>query len=242
MRVVRELAAIEATGEALLQLHAAAFALDGATIAIPGAKGAGKTTLLCHALEIPGASFVANDRVLLHAGGRVHGSGLPTIIRLRGDAPVLFPRLMSRLRRYHHARTLREARLDSGEALAGVSPAQLCAAAEVTPTAGAELRAIVFPQVGGSTRPHAIRRLPAAETAERLAACLFHAEAPAELAQVWGARRPATSWTPRLLTQRCRDLSRTVPGYLWDMPRLARSSPEIVETLAQLARCPERFA
>jgi hypothetical protein len=244
MRVVRELAAIASTRDALLHLHAAAFALDGAGIAIGGAKGAGKTTTLCHALQIPGARFIANDRLLLYdSEAGVEGAGFPTIVRLRGDAIVLFPGLTSRLKRYHHSATMAEADRDprpSREALAGVSPAQFCAAAGVAPEVGAELRAVLFPVITDPGDVIRIRRLPEAESARRLAAGLFHATAPAEVAAVWPIG-PAPGWMACDLVERCRELSRRVPGYACEMGPLRRRNPEIVGALEELSRRPHRF-
>ncbi len=48
------------------QLHASAFAYDGAGCLLLGASGSGKSTLLAEAL-LRGAQLIADDQVLLHA-------------------------------------------------------------------------------------------------------------------------------------------------------------------------------
>jgi hypothetical protein len=236
MRVVRELAAVASATEARVHLHAAAFALGDAGAAIVGAKGAGKTTLLLHALHIPGAAFVANDRLHIHDGPLgPRARGIPTIVNVRAPTRAMFPELAARLARFHHGSTVaRPGPVPAAmEPAAGVSPAQLCRAAGVEPRAESELRVIVFPGLGATGDDPRVERLPAAETARRLVAGLFHAAAPATLADAW-IDGPPDGWTETSLRRRCAELAAAVPGYACRMGRLAAWSPATAEALRRL--------
>jgi len=73
MRVIREIALEhERRHGHSLELHAAAFELDGKAIALAGPKGSGKTTLLLHALDSAGLIHRARgpSGPILHRPGR----------------------------------------------------------------------------------------------------------------------------------------------------------------------------
>ncbi|MFN8641573.1 MAG: hypothetical protein U0802_07920 [Candidatus Binatia bacterium] len=113
MKVVREIAMSAAWMPRGLILHAAAFAVGDRAVLVAGPKRAGKTSLLLHALRLPGARLLANDRVALAldgAGAVAHG--LPTIVTLRPDTVArLLPDDAARRSalRHHFVRTVAEA-------------------------------------------------------------------------------------------------------------------------------------
>jgi hypothetical protein len=102
MRVVREILCQGLPGGGgYLDVHAAAFEVEGRAVLLVGGRGAGKTTLLCHALASGRAGFVANDRVIIAASGQpVVAQGVPTVVSLRPGTVEAFPRL--RLRAVEH--------------------------------------------------------------------------------------------------------------------------------------------
>jgi len=74
-------------------LHAASIARHGAGILLCGASGAGKSTL-SFAAACAGWTYLSDDCTWLLAGGSdATAVGKPHQVRLRDDAPVLFPRL-----------------------------------------------------------------------------------------------------------------------------------------------------
>ena len=74
-------------------LHAASVARSGAGILLCGASGAGKSTL-SFAAACAGWTFLADDCTwLLPGGSDAIAVGRPHQVRLRDDAPGLFPRL-----------------------------------------------------------------------------------------------------------------------------------------------------
>jgi hypothetical protein len=119
-----------------------------------------------------------------------------------------------------------------------VSPRQLCAAAGVAPRAEARLRAIVFPEARASNGATRIGRLTATDMARRLVAGLFHASAPATLAEAWTDRPPPSRWTDAALRERCAELAATVPGYACEIGPLSAWSAETTAALRRLAAEP----
>jgi len=205
MRVVRELLC-EAWGRprGRLQLHAAAFAVEGEALAIVGPKRAGKTTLLLHALQAAGAQLIGNDRigVRLVAGGAV-ACGLPSIVSIRPGTLARFPRLLAGAPAAPHPSQLNdaewsEARLRFGPAPAGdglrLSPARFCAQLGIRPRAGARLGALLLCRIDASVPVRRIEALSENEARAQVLACLYGAgidrTRPTVLAQHLPLARP----------------------------------------------------
>lgn len=184
MKVVREVAMSAAWRPPGLVLHAAAFALDGHAALLAGPKRAGKTSLLLHALRIPGARLLSNDRVVLAAdGGRLVAHGLPTIVTLRPDTVArLFAEETARRSalRYHFGLTVAEAEArppaaDPSPRALGCSPAQLARLLGVERVGERTAVALLLPRVDPDARGIALRRLDTEEAARRLPDVLFAA-------------------------------------------------------------------
>ena len=78
--LLTEAVRLAAVGSGLLPVHAAAFALDGAGVAVTGWSGSGKTGALLTFL-FRGARYVASEWVLVDDSGRMHGISQPVRIR-----------------------------------------------------------------------------------------------------------------------------------------------------------------
>lgn len=177
MRVVRELAALHAASRGDVLLHSSAVAFDGGALAMCGPKRAGKTTLLLRLLAA-GASFVANDRVVvMDESSSLAARGMPTIVALRGDTVDRFPAVAARLRPLlarpwlsaREAASVKGSPWKAPGAPIDVSPRMLCDTLEVPFIAAAPLRAVLFPQVGGGERGSApVTRLAPADVRQRL--------------------------------------------------------------------------
>jgi hypothetical protein len=170
MRVVRELLTLRALAQpAMIDLHAAAFVLDGRAVLIAGAKNAGKTTLLVHALVSGRAGLLANDRVLVNRGsGQV--LGVPTVVRLRETTERFFPRLaggMPGRAALRHAGELASGEA-SEEAFLTRSPAQLAERTGTTMIPQAPLGAIVFPRISAEVSGWVLEPMAPADAAARL--------------------------------------------------------------------------
>lgn len=98
-RAVRALLAAKARISGAVAVHGACFAVDGLGYLLCGAKRAGKTTNLFAALQnVPGAAFVANDRVYLHRHDTgISAYGSPHSIPVRLPTLLQFPALTKHL-------------------------------------------------------------------------------------------------------------------------------------------------
>jgi len=185
MRPLRELAMDAAQQRGGLLLHAAAYAVDGRTAIIAGAKEAGKTSLLTYMLSAGGADYLTNDRLLLAADhGSLLARGLPTVVSIRAGTLDLFPRLWQRVAeaRWRLHATLAEcARADAQPARRwsddrlGLTPAQYCAACNCRAVAEALPALLLFPRRSGRPGGLMLRPLSRIELEERLDTCRFAA-------------------------------------------------------------------
>jgi hypothetical protein len=198
MRVVRELALAATRAEEGVLLHAAAVAVEGRGVVLAGPERAGKTTLLLHLLQVPGAAFAANDRVLVHAtgGGAAMLRPVPTIVTIRAETLGTFPAIAARIRAsgWWHARTLAECDEPGArrpaltpDGAATLSPAQLCRVTGTSAIADTRLWRVIFPRVTAGATGIRLQRLSAEEAAGRLRAALFGGPAGARRRTAFGA-------------------------------------------------------
>lgn len=156
MRTVREIAATRARRlPGWIDLHAAAFAVEGRALILVGPKEAGKTTLLVHALGGLGAGCIANDRVFVEAGADpVSVRGMPTAVRVRPGTLARNPRLRDPDRPgerplLHHRQEIREPVWPPVAALT-LSPAELARRLEVRCVARMPVAAVIGVEIDGS--------------------------------------------------------------------------------------------
>jgi len=191
MRVVRELLAspVLANDPSVVDLHAAAFVLDGGAVLVAGHKQSGKTTVLTHALASGGASLLANDRVMVRGGADgAMATGVPTLVSVRPWTVELYPAL-----RVHADE--RPAFLSRGETQDAVvseygpgerafamSPALFARRLCARQVRCAPVTAVVFPALSPHTRTWTFDEVPTDEAERLLRACVYGA----------GAERPRT--------------------------------------------------
>ncbi|MDU0355844.1 HprK-related kinase B [Paraglaciecola aquimarina] len=76
--------------------HAAALERNGQGIAMAGFSGGGKSTLMLHLMELSGARFTSNDRLLVKSQGQqTIAKGIPKLPRVNPGTVVNNPRLKS---------------------------------------------------------------------------------------------------------------------------------------------------
>lgn len=198
MRVMRELATAHCQRRHLLHIHGSAFELDGNAIIATGPKRAGKTSFLLQALGSGDCRFIANDRLFLfNDGDRVIARGMPTIVKVRPDCRVHFPRLYQEYQRcpYDYRETMREAlesragnkrktRVANGRPLA-MSQAQFCDLLDVAQVATSTVAAIVFPEIDRSVEKCQWRALSPGTAARRLAKGLLVSGSPMRITEAF---------------------------------------------------------
>jgi hypothetical protein len=81
-RIIREALAAQVASDGWCRMHAAAVAVDGRGILVVGGPGSGKSSTVVQMLA-RGASYIANDRLLVRAApdGNVMVRGLPIAVR-----------------------------------------------------------------------------------------------------------------------------------------------------------------
>ena len=239
MRVVRELAMIDAVARGGVLLHASVTAIGGNAVAMCGPKRSGKTTLLLHLLMSGGAAYVANDRAVATASpnGGAGVRGLPTIVALRGDTVDRFPDVARTLRALpdRHWLTPREAaQTNTRRTVVGspidLAPASLCNAIGVGAVAGANLRALVFPRVDQTVSGRMCRRLTSTETIDRLR----HSQVGAGLTN----RRADALWPARYHVPQTdtSDALASLPSFELVLGRGAYDQPALPDEIQALVR------
>ena len=182
MRIVRELALLQALRHGDLFLHAAAVVSSVGGVLVAGPKDAGKTTMLLDLLRSGGARFVANDRVMVDlAGPSAMARGVPTIIKVRPGSLSYLPGLTEPAFGFPHRHYLTLQECAAGSPLIepatrqppSLSPTQLCKWLAVTKAAGAAVELIVFPVLCPAARRWELRPLSTEQAAQRLVSNRF---------------------------------------------------------------------
>lgn len=195
MRVVRELAMLQALHRGDLVIHGAAAVHRGRTIVIAGQKRSGKTTMLLDRLRRTQTQYLSNDRVLVGTSEESLVYGLPTIVRIREDSFRYLPALTAPASHppHRHYLTMRECAEGSRliepptRPLPSMSPAQFCRWLGVEPRAAAPPGMLVFPRVDSSVDRFVLRDLDAGEAAARLHGSLFTAGPAGLVSEALGA-------------------------------------------------------
>jgi hypothetical protein len=188
MRVVRELALVQARRQGWVVQHCSAVAHEDRAVSFCGPKKAGKTSMLLHSLAAGSAAFVANDRAVVTTAEdqTVVLRGMPTIVALRADTLGLFPAFAERIRPApdRHWLTPAESQrrvdrpwLDPGRPV-DLSPNSLATLLGVEVRAEAPLGMIAFPHVDPSIAGYEVRPLTPAEALLRLRGGLLGAATP----------------------------------------------------------------
>lgn len=193
MRVVRELATMQAVARGDLHVHGATVVVDGRAFVIAGGKRAGKTSMLLNALSQPGVAYLSNDRVLLERTSTgVLVRGMPTIVKVRPGSfdhlpklpPMGWQRPCVSIRECERGGPLAD---DASHRAGSMSPAQLVAWLGVAAVDAAPLAAVVLPRVDDAIDGFDVRVVDAAEAATRLEACVLGADTPAGPPEAFGS-------------------------------------------------------
>jgi len=74
--------------------HAAAATADERAVGLAGFSGGGKSTLMLHSMELPGVSYLTNDRLFIRRHeGSVRARGIPKLPRVNPGTIIGNPRL-----------------------------------------------------------------------------------------------------------------------------------------------------
>lgn len=223
-----------ASVSALVDLHAAAFAVGDRAVVIAGARGSGKTSLLCHALLSGGAALIANDRTFVALDGpEPVATGIPTVVSIRADTLRAFPRLAGEPDAYPALTPIILPASDGGAPAATgpgdrallLSPARFAGRLGVARVGRARLSAIVLPEVSTELRGWTVARLAVEVAAAALEARLYGTGPARDASTLFGslvgpavAQRPS----PCALLER---LVATVPVFVCRLGRGAYESP-----------------
>lgn len=175
MRAIREQAMdhIWRCGDSIL--HGGGFTIDDHAVLIAGDKRSGKTSLLCAALTLlPGAQFLANDRIALSLRGtKLTARSIPTIISLRKGSLGVVPGLARRtstLNSYYNGMPLPHS--GPREKIA-MTTRQFASIMEIDVAARATVQSIVFPMVDTEQETFALRRLDQDESLKMARNAIF---------------------------------------------------------------------
>jgi len=195
MRVVRELAMLQALHRGDLFIHGAAAACRGRAVIIAGQKRSGKTTMLLGLLRRAHVQYLSNDRLMVDpAADPPLVRGVPTIVKVRAESLRLLPSLTEPALGHPRRHYLTMQECASGSTLIepptrqppSMSPAQFCRWLGVQPLAAAPLGALVFPRVDPTVERFVLRELGASEAADRIHASLFSAGPRGPVSEAFG--------------------------------------------------------
>lgn len=182
MRVVRELAVLSMAKKDVLDLHAAAFAVGEQAIVLVGPKQSGKTDFLLTMLASGKANLISNDRVLVHLeDGSEYTYGIPTLVSIRDDTLLRFPRLRygsSRLQALFHSAESKLIDIVSPEDRApphgfSLNLSQIAERLDASIVRGALIAAIVFPEISLTTESWFLEPVDPHSGVSQLQKCLY---------------------------------------------------------------------
>jgi hypothetical protein len=235
--LVREvIAGSVAAHRPVVDLHAAAFALDGKAVVIAGPKGAGKTSLLCHVLISAGAALLANDRVFVATDEAPPvACGIPTVVSIRPGTLDAFPRLLARAAEFPaltridpSARRILDGQAPlppSARPALLLSPARLAGRLGAARVAEAPLAAIVIAETSAAVAGFVLERLPREAAQAALDASLYGVAADRSRPTLFGrlAGEAAAGLPP--IGDRIARLAAAVPVYRCRLGRDAYDRP-----------------
>jgi hypothetical protein len=220
--------------EAIVDLHAGGFVLDGRAVVVAGPKGAGKTSLLCHAIVSGGADLLANDRVLVRDRAGPVACGVPTVVSIRQTTVARFPELANHADDFPPLGWIdpsaRHVQNDTALPLSQASnllltPAGFAGRLGAARVGAAPLHAIVLPEVSHDAEGCALEALAGNAALGELDASLYgvatHREEPMLFQSLFG---PADTGLPSM-RQRLEGLAAAVPVYRCRLGRDAYSQP-----------------
>lgn len=179
--ILREVALANACQRRALVLQSAALIVDGQALLVVGPPQSGKTTLLAHLLRQPGATYLADQLVVLLAqGDGFLALGMPSIVEVRPDTPRLLGGELARL--IHDADSAlltpaeRAARpvpqpTDDGRLI--LSPRQFADALGAGRALQAPVVGILLPDIAGPALSRDLQRIAAEAAEPRVANAVF---------------------------------------------------------------------
>ena len=205
MRVVRELATTACLRDGQLPIHGSAFVRsDGSAVIVCGPKGAGKTSLLVHALH-SGATYLANDRVMLEPVAPFVAHGMPTIVSLRSGMLDLFEHIKS---------ALEDRQSVSPSTSVGITPAKFRQLLGAPSLGQAPLGMLLFSRVDTSVRGLRFERLGLDDCALALGKNLLRPSNPIRSSEVFTLGEHREVLDPQLVADACHSIASVVPAYV----------------------------
>lgn len=205
MRVVRELATLQALHRGDLSVHAAALVHHGRAIVIAGARRSGKSSMLLGFLRNGQARYLSNDRVLLDgSAGTPIVYGMPTVANVRADSLAYLPSLavpaIDAWQRFYLTTEECASRSPLIEptrrALPPMNTTQICRWLGVPAQVSAPLGLLVFPRVDPAVDRFELRDVDATEAAGLLRGSLFSSGPFGHVSEAFGS-----GWEGRVLTE-----------------------------------------
>jgi len=173
LRLIRELiAGVVLSTKKVVDMHAAAFSVNGKGVLLAGSKGAGKTSLLCHVMGSTSAALLSNDRVFVHFEDTIPIlRGVPTMVSIRPKTLDVFPILRTPC---GSVRSAHKAKSSSPPGL-HLTPAEFAGRLSSGRVSSAVLHAIVLPEISDSLDTWSLELLSHSAAETLLESCLYGA-------------------------------------------------------------------
>jgi hypothetical protein len=236
MRLVRELATIQALHQGDLFLHGAAVECRGDAIVLAGAKRSGKTTMLMNALRQGSTRYLSNDRIFIErTRDAIQARGMPTIVRVRPDSLAHVPGLKPPAWEHPYRYYLTSSECEQRSALLqpayqeppAMSPPQFCGWLGVEMATKAPLRAIVFPRIDPAVSDYSLQPMRPADAEPLLAANAFFAGETGPVAKAFAPGWQGATLDLDRLRQSYHDLSRRCTLLSCSIGTSAFTSPNV---------------